>query len=397
MITAKEYDLIEKEKITENSILPVKAFYPLWLQSNGFILNQFEDKEIWKYANTMHWARFEQTFHFLRNLSEQEYDLIKRALSFVHKLSKDKLYKEVLPINPILRAVLPTRAIEKLKNDNDKVFNVLEIGPGSGYLGLLLLMKGFNYTSVENAKPLYLFQSLLFSNYTKNHYELLNLENNNEDYNNFQSLHIPWWVIIDQKLKLKKYDFIILNHCISEINRHAFLFYILLIKKFLKKNGYIIIEGWGGGVNEQNVFEVLKNFQLVHNIGDGYINDKYLPISIFMQKKENIFLQSNKITTNSKNIFKNTIKLIVKSLGLYKVLLLIVKKFRKKKLNFSDSFDGRIFRETYLSNISSELALKENAVNISEFKTFINSNYTEQLITGDDDKFLNIINDIDHV
>ena len=49
-----------------------------------------------------------------------------------------------------------------------------------------------------------------------------------------------------------------------------------------------------------------------------------------MQKKENIFLQSNKITTNSKNIFKNTIKLIVKSLGLYKVLLLIVKNLERK-------------------------------------------------------------------
>lgn len=397
MITSKQYDTIEKKKIIENSIFPLKAFYPFHLQANGFILNQFEDEEIWKYADTMHWARYEQNFNFLKNLNDQEFDLIKKAIRFVYDLTKNKLYKEVLPINSTLRAVLTIRAIEKLKNNNDKVSNVLEIGPGSGYVGLLLLMKGFSYTSVENAKPLYLFQNLLFSNYTKNHYELLDLENINTDYNNFQSLHIPWWSIIDEKLELKKYDFIVLNHCISEINRHAFLFYIQLIKKFLKKDGYIIIEGWGGGVNKQNVFEVLKNFQIVHNIGDGYINNKYLPISIFAQKKENTILKSNKTTINSKNIFKSITKLILKFLGLYKVSLLIINKFRKKKLNFSESFDGRIFRETYLSDISSKLTLKENIVNGLEFKNFIISNYNEQLFIGDDDKFLNKIKDIDHV
>lgn len=61
----------------------------------------------------------------------------------------------------LTRSFISYRAISSFYKSLNKVPSVLEIGPGSGYLGLLCGIFGWRYSSFDNTKSLTVYQDAL--------------------------------------------------------------------------------------------------------------------------------------------------------------------------------------------------------------------------------------------
>tara|TARA_B100000989_G_scaffold261348_1_gene212349 strand:- start:150 stop:1307 length:1158 start_codon:yes stop_codon:yes gene_type:complete len=371
----QNYISAEKKYIKKNPIFVYKNFYPKHLIEHGFYQDIHDLSDIWKYADTMHWHRLDETFKLLSSLTETEVADCKNVIEKVKNITNKYCNKIVLGTTPTLRALLTTRVIEKIQNKDKN--NILEIGPGSGMVGAFSLLRGNNYVAIENASPLFYWQNIFLKNFSQNTTDLLDLDNN-KDYEQSNFIHIPWWSAVDERLIFKKkFDFIILNHCITEITSQAFNFYIYLIKKFLKDDGKIIVEGWGGGKYLRNATRLTQNFDLVHNVSSTDNKNIVLYDAISVLTKKN---QHKKI---SQFLIKRKFKSFFKRINDHFLL---------------KSFEGGHFQKNLISELSNVLKIKPNISGQSkeEFLSYLIKTYGKNQILNEDEHFTKKFDDFDH-
>lgn len=371
----QSYISAEKKYIKKYPIFVYKNFYPKHLIEHGFYQDINDLSDIWKYADTMHWHRLDHTFKLLSSLTETEVEDCKNIIEKVKNITSEYCNKIVLGTTPTLRALLTTRVIEKLQNKDKN--NILEIGPGSGMVGAFSLLRGNNYVAIENASPLFYWQNIFLKHFSQNTIDLLDLDND-KNYEQSSFVHIPWWSAVDERLVFKKkFDFIILNHCITEITSQAFNFYIYLMKKFLKDDGKIIVEGWGGGKYLRNATRLVQNFNLVHNCNS--FNNKdivlYDAVSVLTKKNQNKKISQFVIERKFKSFFK-----------------------RINNYFFLKSFESGHFKNKLISELSNDLKIKKiiNGKSKEEFINNLIKTYGENQILNEDEHFTKKFDDFDH-
>ena len=70
---------------------------------------------------------------------------------------KDIEFKKEKPfVDPLLYRTVQTKIYQFAKTN---IYNSLEIGPGSGYLGALIMQQGWKYYSTEVTQAFYLYQN----------------------------------------------------------------------------------------------------------------------------------------------------------------------------------------------------------------------------------------------
>jgi hypothetical protein len=134
----------------------------------------------------------------------------------------------VLPTGALARAFYHARLIEKTL-PNSGCF--LEVGPGSGYLTLLLALRGKHVICTDVTKSLYIYQEVLF-----NHFGVVDDDEDEEPFNRRTSIkfvspfnsaigrvtHIPWWVFknFDETINGEELsvEAVICNHAICEMH-----------------------------------------------------------------------------------------------------------------------------------------------------------------------------------
>jgi hypothetical protein len=144
---------------------------------------------------------------------------------------------------------------------------VMELGPGSGYLGLLLILDGIGYIAFENSQAFYLLQNRLWKAAAGQRFVELACDSRSLrealalDVPQ-QVVHVPWWKAVDLDLRTLpgSVDIVTANHCLAEMQTNAMKYYLRLSSMLLgRSNGAFMFEGWGSEINHPRG-EVAREF-----------------------------------------------------------------------------------------------------------------------------------------
>ena len=235
------------------------AFAPITFFKSGFQTDIKNEDELWKFIDTQHAGRYFFNLALLNGgLTQSEFELFQKAVDICIKFTKT-INKESIPLMALTRSFLSYRAINSFYKSLNKTPSVLEIGPGSGYLGLLCGISGWRYSSFDNTKSLTVYQNALWN------YAGLKVKFAEEEvhYSDSDFLQIPWWVWCERENTIPNRELIVANHVILEMSPLALNFTIERIKNLGAE--YITAENLGAGTFENNINIINENTVLVHN------------------------------------------------------------------------------------------------------------------------------------
>lgn len=96
---------------------------------------------------------------------------------------------------------------------------ILEIGPGSGYLGLLLANDGHQYFAMDAAQAFYLYQKKLWSDIFGSDY--FDYSESSFRLDTTKVTHIPWWQFANLSIPIPDVDVVTINHALAEMHPNA--------------------------------------------------------------------------------------------------------------------------------------------------------------------------------
>jgi hypothetical protein len=246
----------------------VRAFTPVTFQNLNFKTEIKSSNELWKYIDTQHEGRFFENMSLLGGLTESEFELFQKAVSIIINFTKT-LQRALIPINALSRSLISYRAIKSYFESLNRTPSVFEIGPGSGYLGLLCYLSGWKYSSIDVTKGLVTYQNALW-NFAGCQVKFAQA---GVTYSDSEFLQIPWWVWCNPKLTMPKREMVVGNHVIQEMTPLSLAFTIRRVKEMGCQ--YITAEGLGYGTYKNNLKIIQRNTVLIHN---NYKKNEYQKI-----------------------------------------------------------------------------------------------------------------------
>lgn len=286
-LTVKTYNQKEQEggRVLPNRFL--EAFQPVHFDKVGYPTRIIDDKELIRYVDVFH--ELKEKFYYERllyGITVDEFELLKDLTIKVLNFTKDVFGKDILVKSPILSSIAELRQINHISRDEKKSPTIFEIGAGSGYLGALLYLKGYNYISTDITQSLYLYQNKLWNYLSKgNVYELIDdVENNSLEIDNNKIIHIPYWNLLKLVNNPFKVDIFIANHCLCEMHENALLFYLKLASVLMRNSEYkLFIFQSTGATIVRDAFTLTKIF---YKMGFELLYSDYC-ITIFCLKDKN--------------------------------------------------------------------------------------------------------------
>ena len=101
----------------------------------------------------------------------------------------------------------------------DGPLRILEIGPGSGYLGLLLANDEHQYFAMDAAQAFYLYQKKLWSDiYAADYFDYSESSSRPDS---AKVTHIPWWQFANLSTPIPDVDIVTINHALCEMHPQA--------------------------------------------------------------------------------------------------------------------------------------------------------------------------------
>ena len=188
-------------------------------------------------------------------LTVSEFENIKFINSKISQ-NQNNWYEKTFPFSTILMHTYQHRVIKK-KFPSAK--NILEIGPGSGYLSILLSLDKKNIFTTDIFQPHYIFQNFIY-NICTNLNELV--ENKNFDLNDGAINHIPWWKFRKLKGDEFKIDLVVMNTMIVEMENNSLRTLLHFLSNTIVNNPPIICENLGSTKynSPEHTFDTLKEF-----------------------------------------------------------------------------------------------------------------------------------------
>ena len=188
----------------------------------------------------------------LNLLSSKEFEDFKNIVLEVKKLTT-KFGNVQLPKSSLAAAFYQLRIIKKFFPNSRKIF---ELGPGSGYLSLLLAFENKIIFSADVTQAYYIYQHELF-----NHFNIVNelaYENKNFIYENGKINHVPWWIYSQLKQDQIDIDLVVFNNGICELNNRSFDYFIYFLG--LINNPDVLLIGSGQEKYYYSHYEAIKKF-----------------------------------------------------------------------------------------------------------------------------------------
>ena len=177
-----------------------------------------DESELWRYHDVMQEGRFKENLQLIGSYSEHEFDLVTKTAKQILSFSERHLPIRNTGKHALTRSLHQYQLLMKHR-PHDGPIRILEIGPGSGYLGLLLANDGHQYFAMDAAQAFYLYQKKLWSEIYGSDYF---------DYSESSSLpdtakvtHIPWWQFANLSIPIPDVDVVTVNHALTEMHPQA--------------------------------------------------------------------------------------------------------------------------------------------------------------------------------
>ena len=253
-----------------------QAFFPEMFASVGYPARVERLDQLWRYIDVMHETRTTYNLdQLLHGLTAREFELFKEVTKIVDKHATEQYGRRAHATSALLRALHVLRLIKIVTGDERPA--VLEVGPGCGYLGMLLVMEGYPYMSTDVAQAFYLYQSHMLSHVAKDLKELaiedgdiLSLKTPKPG----TAIHIPWWkwvTLTPEKISLSA-GIMTSNHCLCEMHPSSVGYLAAVSSRILANHpigGKFIFDSWGYDLLHGEYTVLAKfsehGFRLCHN------------------------------------------------------------------------------------------------------------------------------------
>lgn len=197
----------------------------------------------------------------LNSLSSDEFKIFKKIVIEVKDLTA-KFGNAQVPKSSLCGAFYQLRIINKFFPASKKIF---ELGPGSGYLSLLLALDDKVIFNTDVTHAYYIYQYELF-----NHFGIINeLSFDSVDfiYKEGKINHIPWWIYSSLEKNQIDIDLVVFNNGICELPESSFDYFLYFLKMI--DNPDVLLIGSGQEKYFYTHYEVIKKFSY-----NGYQLDK---------------------------------------------------------------------------------------------------------------------------
>lgn len=219
-----DYNTAERLARQHLSNREIAAFQPKAFAQVGYPIEVTSNAELVRFCDCMHEGRSEACMQRIGALTDWELYLCQNVAMVAANLTASWGDRRV-PRAALLSAIPAYREIVRWCPPKGRVF---EFGPGSGYLGGLLLWDGYWYSSTDVTQAFYLYQQHLFS--------WLGRSNPIVE-------QVPWWEWA--RSPSGTCDIVTANHCLREMTSHALKFNMNAAAKMLSHGGQLIIDDLG--------------------------------------------------------------------------------------------------------------------------------------------------------
>jgi len=253
-----------------------QAFFPEMFASVGYPARVERADQLWRYIDVMHETRTTYNMDYLlHGLTTREFELFKDVTKLVDRHAATNFGRRAHATSALLRALHVLRLIKLVTGDERPA--VLEIGPGCGYLGMLLVMEGYPYISTDVAQAFYLYQNRMLLQVAKDLKELV-IDDGDiltiETPKSGTAIHIPWWkwvTLTPDKIKLSA-GIMTCNHCLCEMHPSSMGYLAAASSRILANDpggGKFVFDSWGFDLlhGEDTILAKFSEygFRLCHN------------------------------------------------------------------------------------------------------------------------------------
>jgi len=222
----ERYDAAEQAGRARLSNRAIQAFQLDVFATVGYPFRVSRRDELWRYHDVMQEGRFEKNLRLLGHCTPEERDLLSQAAQDLAEFSSQSWGVRLSGRHCLTRALLQLRLVKSTTRKIDAP--VVEIGPGSGYLALLLARSGFHVITIEASQAFACYQTVLFRALLGSHFT--SFEEWEHDSDQFKSpgiSQLPWWTFADQSRSPVLANAVTANHVLAEMNRSALTYYLV--------------------------------------------------------------------------------------------------------------------------------------------------------------------------
>ena len=213
-----EYNQAERAGRATVSNRAIESFsLELW-NTLGYPFKVDSESELWRYHDVMQEGRFKENLRLIGNYSEHEFDLVTKSAKQILGFSERHLPIRNSGKYALTRSLYQFQLLMKHR-PHDGPLRILEIGPGSGYLGLLLANDGHQYFAMDAAQAFYLYQKKLWSDIYGADYFDYSESSSRPD--TAKVTHIPWWQFANLSIPIPDVDVVTINHALAEMHPQA--------------------------------------------------------------------------------------------------------------------------------------------------------------------------------
>jgi hypothetical protein len=252
LLDVSRYDAAEAAAIDRYSNRIIQAFYPELFATVNYPVRVTHLDQLWRYIDVMHETQADHLIDdVLQGMTADEFELYKRVTKIVDRHATEHFGMRAHATAALLRAIHALRLIKIATGDARPT--VLEVGPGCGYLAMLLVMEGYPYIGTDVTQAFYLYQSHLLAHVAGTLRELVTEDADIltvDQPTGGTAVHIPWWkwvTLAPEKIRLKA-GIMTSNHVLCEMHPSSAAYTALVARQVLSSppgNGKFIFDNWG--------------------------------------------------------------------------------------------------------------------------------------------------------
>ncbi len=214
----EEYNQAERAGRATVSNRAIESFsLELW-NTLGYPCRIDDESELWRYHDVMQEGRFKANLQMIGSYSDHEFDLVTKTAKQILGFSERHLPIRNSGKHALTRSLYQFQLLMKHRPHNGPL-RILEIGPGSGDLGLLLANDGHQYFAMDAAQAFYLYQKKLWSDIYGTDYFDYSESSSRPDA--AKVTHIPWWRFANLSIPIPDVDVVTINHALAEMHPQA--------------------------------------------------------------------------------------------------------------------------------------------------------------------------------
>jgi hypothetical protein len=268
MLTIEEYDAAEEEAKCHISFTEIMAFATTTFSLFGFPDRVRQEAELARYIDwnnsTSNYQYFKPDYFVVgpsveTTFSEAEAQLIGGVSDHVGAMTRERYGREMRPISSLLSQMGIFRVIMAAREVyGRRQLRTFEVGPGTGYLGALLVGAGLPYTSFDNAQSLYLWQNRLMNQVAGASWFDWAKDGPPADLARYPFQHLPWWQYLRLRTKCPiQADVLVSNTNLGEMNHGALLYTARLGAMILRESPVGLLLFTNIGDSKQNSFNTV--------------------------------------------------------------------------------------------------------------------------------------------